>query len=134
MAEPGRPRPPRHGDFALPDGIPQDKLDFRLFIHGRRKGGDYLTRAYDIMANVYLREKYGLKADTGMARVGLLVAKHRKLLQRDSDRGMEDIVDGSDPLFDPRRAVFISGVGKGIEGADPEELAAQIKAGIPLEI
>jgi hypothetical protein len=79
----------RDDDFGFPKGIPQDKLDLRLFIRGVRKGQDCLSRACEIMQDEHLREKHGLDANLGMDRVGLMVAKHRGLLERDSDRGME---------------------------------------------
>lgn len=112
----------------------EDKLDVRLFVLGVRRGNACLKRAWEIMANDRLFRRLDIGDNATYEEVATLVADRRGYFDVDSDKGMTNIVDGADPLFDRRRAVFFLGVEKGIDGADPDEIADQVKVGFSSNI
>lgn len=116
----------RGPSFAPANGEPIDKLDFRLLALGISKGSLCLARA---------EEKTHLGGRTNRSQVmerAIEMAAQRDWTALDSDRGISSFVDGSDPLFEHRRAVFIRGLRMGIDGADADEIAERIKQCLPL--
>ena len=130
----GRHRNDRPGfEYAVSSAL-EDKLDVRLFVLGVRRGNACLKRALEIMANDRLLRRLDIGENATGEDVARLVADRRGYFDVGSESGMTNILDGADPLFDRRRAVFFLGVEKGIEGANPDELADEVKAGFSQNI
>ena len=101
--------------------VPDDALDFALLARGTRQGRkcradarEQLARSSSIDPNVQDRAA----AVDDLARS---LAARRGLLRADSNSGMRGKVDGADPLFEERRAIFVSGVEQGLSADEADE-------------
>jgi TPR repeat protein len=101
-------------------GAPRDKVDLKLLLLGDRRGNKCLSNAIDKLSASNLARADVASSAPSLA---LQIATMRGYLELGSNRGMDGVVDGADPLFDQRRAAFIAGVKEGLDGEDPDECA-----------
>ena len=101
-------------------GAPRDKVDLKLLLLGVRRGNKCLSNAIDKLSASNLARADVASSAPSLA---LQIATMRGYLELGSNRGMDGVVDGADPLFDQRRAAFIAGVKEGLDGEDPDECA-----------
>ncbi len=93
--------------------IPEDRLDFLLFAMGARAGLQCREDARDGPVS-------SLDPSLSLDEMAFRIATRRELLNSGSVAGTKGRLDGADPMFDERRAIFIAGVEQGLVGDDDE--------------
>jgi hypothetical protein len=113
-----RPRT-AHFEFSV-DAAITDSENHRLFRRGVAKGKRCLKAAEQALMQRLVSTSDLTASDERVRMVARAIASRRGYTLVGEAIGMEDLIDGSDPLFDERRAAFISGVFAGIDGTEDE--------------
>jgi hypothetical protein len=113
-----RPRT-AHFEFSV-DAAITDSENHRLFRRGVAKGKRCLKAAEQALMKRLVSTPDLTASDERVRMVARGIASRRGYTLVGDAIGMEDLIDGSDPLFDERRAAFISGVFAGIDGTEDE--------------
>lgn len=106
----GRQRARPQSWTTSPRVAPDDALDFALLALGTRQGRKCRADARERLARSKWVDPHVRGQGTAVDDLAHQLAVRRGLLHPGSNSGMKGKVDGADPLFEERRAIFVSGV------------------------